>query len=411
MPEFLTLVPPDEARMLLLSRVQAIRLGDEEVDILDALGRVNAEDIRAPHPLPEFPRSTVDGFSVRAKDTFGANESTPAYLKIVGEVPMGSCPSGDVGAGEAMIIHTGGMVPKGSDAVVMLEYAQAVRVDEIEVSHAVASGENVISVGEDVVAGQLVVPRGKVIRPAEIGGLVALGITRLRVVTKVRVGVISTGDEIVHPAEDIQLGQVRDINSYSLAALINSSGGEVISYGIVSDEFESLLARAGRALIETDLVVITAGSSASTRDVTAKVINNLGSPGVIVHGINTRPGKPTILGICNGTAVIGLPGNPVSALVNGILFILPLMDKLSGKVSITHRPSIKATLSVNIASQAGREDWQPVRLIQTDLGWLAEPVFGKSNLIFSLSSADGLVCISPDETGRSAGEKVDVFLI
>jgi molybdopterin molybdotransferase len=407
--DFLTLVPPSRARELLLSQVQY--KGDVDlVGISESIGRISAEDILAPHPLPQFPRSTVDGYAVRAKDTFGASESSPAYITIIDEVTMGSQPQHQVGSGEASSIHTGGMIPVGSDAVVMVENTQIARDKEIEIYRSVSTGENVISVGEDVVQGQLVLPKGKLIRPSEVGGLAALGISSLRVAKKMKVGIISTGDEVVPIEADVQLGQVRDVNSHTLAGLVNTSGAVSILYGIIQDNFDDLIAVARKALDECDLLLITAGSSASSRDMTAKVINDLGKPGVLVHGINTRPGKPTILGLCGGKAVIGLPGNPVSALINGMLFVVPLLDKLTGKLSSAPNPSIKATLTVNLASQAGREDWQPIKLIQGEQGWMADPVFGKSNLIFSLSFSDGLICIRPDETGLSAGELVDVFL-
>lgn len=411
MADFLTLIPPAQARELLLSRVQSAQSEKTElVEIADSIGRICAEDLSAPHPLPQFPRSTVDGYAVKAKDSFGASESTPAYINLIAEVPMGSRPHHSLGSGEASGIHTGGMIPDGCDAVVMLENAQLSRENEIEVYRSVAPGENIISVGEDVFQGQLVLRRGKLIRPSEIGGLAALGITELRVARKIKVGIISTGDEVVPIDADIQLGQVRDVNSHTLAGLVNSSGAVSVLYGIIPDNFDDILVTARRALTECDVVLITAGSSASSRDKTANVINRLGEPGVLVHGINTRPGKPTILGLCEGKAVIGLPGNPVSALVNGILFVVPLIEKLSGKLSSTPRPSIRATLTVNLSSQAGREDWQPVKLIPEEMGWMADPVFGKSNLIFSLSFSDGLICIRPEETGLSAGEIVDVFL-
>lgn len=429
MPEFLTLLPPDEARALLLShllRDQPVT-DSESIDVIFSLGRVLAEDIIAPHPLPEFQRTTVDGYSVRARDTFGASDSLPAYLALVGEVPMGDAPIFDIGAGQCALIHTGGMLPKGADAVVMLEYTQIAhsglspeRSDhsEIEIFKSVGDGENVIRIGEDVIEGQMILPKGRVIRPAEIGGLLALGILDLRVVTKVKVGLISTGDEVIDPNKSPRPGQVRDINSYTLGALVEKSGGVAKHYGIISDQFEALNDAAAKALSECDVVVITAGSSASTRDMTADVIRSLGRPGVLVHGINTRPGKPTILGVCNGKAIIGLPGNPVSALVNGYLFVVPVIEKWLGLLP-TPKSTVLARLTVNLPSQAGREDWWPVKLNPSPSGrrvrgegeFLAEPIFGKSNLIFTLANADGLLRIHPDATGLSAGEIVEVLLI
>jgi molybdopterin molybdotransferase len=314
------------------------------------------------------------------------------------------------------------MLPGAADAVVMLEYTQTSQVSidlgglpsEIEIFRAVADGENVIRVGEDVAQGQLIQPKGSLLRPAEIGGLMALGITEVRVARKIQVGLISTGDEVIDPHQSPRPGQVRDVNSYTLGALVERSGGAAKLYGIVSDQFDALKDAAAKALTECDVVIITAGSSASTRDMTADVIRSLGTPGVLVHGVNTRPGKPTILGVCNGKAVIGLPGNPVSALVNGYLFVVPVIENLLG-VLPRPKPSVLARLTVNVPSQAGREDWWPVKLIvnrqPSIVNYDAEPIFGKSNLIFTLASADGLVRIHPDATGLSAGEVVEVYLL
>ena len=432
MPEFLTLLPPDEARNLLLSHLPQPTVDSDLIDVSSSLGRVLAEDIAAPHPLPEFQRSTVDGYAVRASDTHGASDSLPAYLNLIGEVPMGDTPAFEIGPIQCALIHTGGMLPLGADAVVMLEYTQPIsdhrRVGqppdptmvshEIEILRAVADGENVIRIGEDVSQGQVIQVKGTVMRPAEIGGLMALGITQARMMRKIRVGLISTGDEVIDPFQMPRPGQVRDINSYTLGALVEKSGGVAVRYGIIADQFETLKDAAAKALTECDIVIITAGSSASTRDMTAEVIRLLGEPGVLVHGINTRPGKPTILGVCHGKAVIGLPGNPVSALVNGYLFVVPVIEKLLC-VLPKPRPSVLARLTVNLPSQAGREDWWPAKLLPSPSGrggggegeLQADPIFGKSNLIFTLAAADGLIRIHPDATGLSAGETVEVFLL
>ena len=425
MPEFLTLLPPDEARALLLSHLPAPITDSETIDATSSLGRVLAEDIVAPHPLPEFHRTAVDGYAVRASNTFGASDSLPAYLTLVGEVPMGEAPAFDLGTAQCALIHTGGMLPFGADAIVMLEYAQSAHENEIEIFRAVAEGENVIRLGEDVAEGQTVLAKGSLIRPAEIGGMMALGIVKVNVIRKILVGLISTGDELVHPSESPRPGQVRDVNSFTLAALVEKSGGIAKGYGIVPDTFDTLTAAAVNALSECDIVLITAGSSASTRDMTAEVIRSLGEPGVLVHGINTRPGKPTILAVCNGQAVIGLPGNPVSALVNGYLFVVPVIENLLGMLP-KPKATLLARLTVNIPSQAGREDWWPVKLLRPEpipagadstsfpegkVEYQADPIFGKSNLIFNLAAADGLLRIHPDATGLSAGEMVEVILL
>lgn len=419
MPEFLTLLPPDKARELLLSRLPPREPDSESMEVSACLHRILAENILAPHPLPEFPRSTVDGYAVRSHDTFGATDSQPAYVDLVAEIPMGQAPRLRLDQGQCALIHTGGMLPEGADAVVMLEFTQSSSGSEIEVLRAVGEGENVINIGEDVSEGQLVVTKGTFIRPAEIGGLLALGVTVLRVVKPVRIGILATGDEIISPEKSPKPGQVRDVNSFTLSALTEKWGGEAVRYGIISDQFGALKDAAAKALADCDAVVITAGSSTSTRDMTADVIRALGEPGVLVHGINTRPGKPTILGVCNGKAVIGLPGNPVSALVNGYLFVAPVISRLLGE---TPRPraTVQARLTVNLSSQAGREDWWPVKMRETPIPaegpggggkFLAEPIFGKSNLIFTLANADGLLRIAPDATGLSAGDSVEVLLL
>ena len=418
MPEFLKLLPPEEALELLLKNLPDYAVEGEEVQTVHALGRVLNRSIKAPHSLPEFPRSSVDGYAVQARDTHGSSESMPGYLSLIGEVPMGDTPSFEIGAGQCSLIHTGGMLPNGADAVVMVEYTQHTQ-SEIEIFKSVADGENVIRIGEDVVQDQLVIPQGTQLRPAEIGGLMALGLTTINVAKKPQVGLISTGDEVVDPDRTPRPGQVRDVNSYTLGALVEKSGGVAIRYGIFSDQFEALKEAAAKALSECDMVIITAGSSASTRDMTADVIRTLGEPGVLVHGINTRPGKPTILGVCKGKAVIGLPGNPVSALVNGYLFVVPVIERLLGALP-RPKSTVLAKLTVNLASQAGREDWWPVKLrrlaqnreaANVKVEWQAEPIFGKSNLIFTLAAADGLLRIHPDATGLSAGAFVEVVLI
>ncbi len=220
---------------------------------------------------------------------------------------------------------------------------------------------------------------------------------------------ISSGDEVIPPNLPLSPGQVRDVNSYSLSALVEEFGGEAIRFGVSPDLLDSLQALAVKALQTCEMVVITAGSSASARDLTSQVIHSLGSPGVLTHGVNVRPGKPTILAVCDGKPVIGLPGNPVSALVIAKLFVIPILEALQGLRSNGLRARLPARLSLNLSSQAGREDWVPVRLKGTPDGTMAEPVFGKSNLIFTLVRADGLLRIPPDATGLSAGDLVEVY--
>ncbi len=409
MPEFLDLLLPSQALNKLLEAL-SIKVEEETISTAEALGRVTSQPVKAPHRLPTFSRSAVDGYAVKAADTFGSGESAPAYLKVIGEVPMGAEVEFSLKPTQCALIHTGGMIPQGADAVVMVEYTQAIKSSEVEIFRAVAAGENVIHAGEDVEAGQAVIPAGAILRPAEIGGLMAFGLTTVKVTRRIKVGILSSGDEVVPPENNIKPGQVRDINSYSLAALVQQSGAEAIILGIIPDKEEALYQAVDQALKIADLILITAGSSASTRDLTSRVIDRLGPPGVLVHGINIRPGKPTIFGVCQGKPVIGLPGNPISALVIGWLLVDPVLRKMSGLSEELNRPMVKARLAANVPSVAGREDWAPVMLVKHESGYDAQPIFFKSNLIFNLARANGLARIPADQTGFQAGEIVDVYL-
>jgi molybdopterin molybdotransferase len=282
MPEFLRLLQPDKALEILLDKV-SFSTQVEEIKTEDSLGRVIAEDIHADYPLPNFRRSTVDGYAVNARDTFGASDSLPAYLKLIGEVSMGVAADQALGDNECALIHTGGMLPEGADAVVMVEYTQQSLETEVEIMKAVGVGENVIQVGEDVSEGELVIHAGTKLRPVEIGGLMALGVTKIQVAKMPLIGIISSGDEVVPPQEEMLSGQVRDINSYTLRALIEQSGGIPKLYGIIEDTFDTMVKKVSMAIDECDLVIITAGSSASTRDLTARVINEIGEEILSVH--------------------------------------------------------------------------------------------------------------------------------
>ncbi len=381
----------------------------ERVKTEEALDRVLAEDTFAPHDLPLFRRSTVDGYAVAAQDTYGASPGLPAYLEVVGEVPMGQAPQIDIGVGEAAIVHTGGMLPESADAVVMLENTQPVEGGGIEVFQPVAPGENVIQVGEDIRKGDPVLPRGHRLRPQDIGGLLALGITEVTVAVPPRVAIISTGDEVIPPEEMPGPGQVRDINSYTLSALTLRAGGIPWRLGIIPDRADALREALHKAKAEADIIVLSAGSSVSARDISAQEINALGRPGVLVHGVSTKPGKPTILAVCDGTPVFGLPGNPVSAMVNFTRFVAPTIHLWLGKQP-ERVCTVEARLARNVPSVAGREDVVQVRLEERDGDLWAVPVFGKSNLIYTLIRSDGYFVILLDSNGVAEGSVVEVYL-
>jgi molybdopterin molybdotransferase len=404
---FNVLTPPDALRRLLDNL--PVRLEHQRIATADALDRVLAEDLVSPADLPTFPRSTMDGFAVRAVDTYGASEGLPAYLTIVGEVLMGRDPSLTLGVGQIARIATGGMVPNGADAVVMIEHTQEASDSLVEVLRPVAVGENVIQVGEDVTRGEALLPRGHTLRSQDIGGLLAMGVTDIRVTRKARVGIISSGDEVIPPDGEPGPGQIRDINSYTLGALVRRAGHEPSLLGIVPDVYDRLAESAQRGLREHDVLIVSAGSSVSTRDMTADVIASLGSPGVLVHGVSLRPGKPTILAVADSKPVFGLPGNPVSCMVTFDLFVAPALAHIAGQ-SVVPRLTRRARLTKNIASASGREDYVQVRLTERHGEVWAEPVFGKSNLIYTLVRSDGMVKVELNQGGLVEGSWVDVIL-
>ena len=409
MPEFFNVLAPDAA-FETVRPLLATSVGVEDVPTVQALGRVTAEDVVSPEDLPAFARSTMDGFSVRARDTFGATEGLPAYLDLIGEVPMGRPPGVRLAAGQAAKAYTGGMLAEGADAVIMVERTQTLDQTSIEALRAVAPGENVVQVGEDVREGDVILPKGSVIRPQDIGGLLALGVTRVTVSRKPRIGIVSTGDELIPPDASVGPGQIRDINTYTISGLVAQAGGEPVPIALVEDEFEAQRKAAIDGLGRCDALVFSAGSSVSSRDLTADVINSLGDPGVIVHGISIKPGKPTVMGMARDKPVFGLPGNPVSAMVVFGLIVRPAIYYMSGCARIPAPPGIQATLARDIPSVAGREDYVPVRLQPSDEHVRALPVFGKSNLIFTLIRSDGIVKVPLDRSGLYEGQTVDVMV-
>jgi molybdopterin molybdotransferase len=408
MTELFTVYTPPAA-WALFRRHFTPRVRTERILVADALDRVLAETLTSPQDLPEFPRSTVDGYAVSAADTYGATPGLPAFLNVTGEVPMGEAPAVELGVGEAALVHTGGMIPPGADAVVMIENTQRVGGGSIEVMAPVSEGQSVIQIGEDIRRGAPVLAAGRKLRPQDIGGLLALGITEIEVAVRPIVGIVSTGDEVVPPDHPVRPGQVRDINSYTLSGLALRAGAGVARFGIVPDDRAALAAAARQAFAACDITVFSAGSSVSYRDMTADIIGELGGPGVLVHGVSVKPGKPTILAVCDGKPVFGLPGNPVSAMVIFDLFITPTILALLG-TSAPPQQQVRARLSRNVASDSGREDYIQVRLETRDGEPWAVPVLGKSNLIYTLVNAEGTIKIDLDSNGIKAGEWVTVAL-
>ena len=406
MPELFTVVTPQEALEKLKDNLTH-RVASETVKTNLAIGRVTAGPIYSSDNLPTFPRSTMDGYAVIASDTYGSTESIPTYINLIGEIPMGQPSDLILTRGNIAKVHTGSMLPEGSDAVVMVENTQIVDAQTIEIVRPVAPGENILQVGDDIAKGQIILPEGHLMRAQDIGGLMGLGITELNVYGRPKVVIISSGDELIPPNKDLTRGKIRDINTYSLAALTLQSAAIPLTTPIIGDSFEELLDAARKSILEADMLVISAGSSVSTRDLTSAVISNLGDPGILVHGISIKPGKPTILASIEGKPVVGLPGNPVSALVIFDIFCIPSIYMLSGCSTPPDKPNVDARITHNLASIPGREDYIPVKLRTEGEILLADPIFGESNLITTVMKADGLIKIPLDKSGIYQGEIVN----
>lgn len=405
--EYMRLMHLNEALNLLKAFRQ--KEGQAAVSLWDAYGRVLAEDIHAPEDLPHFARSTMDGYAVIARDTFGASAAMPSILEVVGSVKMGEEPAIRLDSGRCAAISTGGMLPSGADAVVMLEQTQEIDENTVEIFRPVAVGENVIQVGEDIKKGQLILKAGRRLSAADLGLLAALGITKVPVRPRLKVSLISTGDEIVDPEEIPAYGKIRDVNSVMVSALIKAFGQTPIYLGKAKDDFQELQRMLQKGLEESDLVLISGGSSIGTRDLTINVLNAFKDFELLCHGIMISPGKPTIIGQVGPKPVIGLPGHVASAFVIMVVIVRPLIRFLSGmswEDSISYF-SLKARASRNIESQPGREDYVRARLLRKGDGYFVEPLFGKSGLISTVVEGDGLIRIETYSEGVYEGEEVE----
>ena len=411
--EFLTVDTVDAARDKLLSSAKdwmTSRQKSENLPLGEICGRIVAEDISATCDIPAFRRSTVDGYAVLSKDTAAAGESIPVFLTVKGRVEMGCPVSWTIGRGECAEVPTGGMLPDGADAVAMVEYAEPFGADEVALYSGVAVGENVVQIGEDAKAGELLLRRGKRLLPQDIGALAASGVTKAPVYTPVRLTIISTGDELIAPDKEPEMGQIRDINTYALAALAKKNGFSVVGTAVLPDDENVLEQALRKAMKISDIVAVSGGSSQGKKDMTKALIDRVSSPGVYTHGMAIKPGKPTILGYDSPSRTIlaGLPGHPVSAMMVFELLFCWLLREITGSMAL----AIPARLSCNVASSPGKLTCWPVRLVWSGSGAapVAEPIFGKSGLITTLAGADGYFTVDRDTEGLQSGQAVLVHL-
>jgi molybdopterin molybdotransferase len=403
--EFLTAVSPYEA----LGIIKSFPLPDRKrlrVSIDEALGRVLSETVVASEDIPPFPRSLVDGFAVRAKDVYGAKETTPALLIATGEVKVGQNTTLNVSPGQAGYVATGAMIPNGADAVIMQEHTRRTAHD-VEVTRSAHKDENICFKGEDVTRGTTVLSPGKRLSAFDLGVLAALGIRNVEVYALPNAGLISSGDEIVPVDVSPPPGKVRDINRYTVSSLLASEGCSVSFIGIAADRLEDVMAKL-EAAREHDLILLSGGSSKGQSDFVTTAVEQLGGK-VLFHGINVRPGKPTIFGTLWEKPLFGLPGHPVSCSLVMLQFVVPLVKALAGEAT-TRRWTIKGTLGTNVASSYGLEEYVRVTLSSVNGECVANPLYAKSSVISMLARADGYIVVPEGSEGLETGAAVEVHL-
>jgi molybdopterin molybdotransferase len=384
----------------------------ETIALTSALGRILGTDIQSEINLPDFSRSIMDGYAVRAASTFGASEGNPAYLNIVGSIAMGENPTLSIKPGETAKISTGGMLPAGADSVVMLEHTDVIDDMTIEVYRSVAPGQHMIQVGEDIRASETILFQGQQLRPQEIGILAALGIEMVSVYRLPVVSIISTGDEVLPISETPTLGKIRDINSFTLSGQVVQAGGRPVRMGIVNDDFQALRDMCQDAVQQSDMVFVSGGSSVGMRDFTIEVLSAIPDAEILAHGISISPGKPTILAKVGNSLFWGLPGHVTSAMVVFHVVVRPFLEYIGGKnPAHENTRSCYARLKRNLSSKQGRIDYIRVKLHHEEGALSAEPVLGKSGLIHTMAKADGLVKIDKNTEGLDKGTVVEVALL
>lgn len=399
----LSVKTPEEVLALIESEFIPL-MQTETVSLTSAMGRTLAEDISAEEFVPDFDRSTVDGYAVRAKDTFGCTDAIPAILPLQGEVLMGQGAAFALNKECCGAVPTGGAVPEGADSVVMLEYTEDYGDGTIGILKSVAPGQNMIFRGDDVDPGKVILTKGSVLSSQDIGALAAIGRVQVPVAGKLTVGVISTGDELVPPEEKPGPGQVRDVNSPMLEAMLSAFGVNVINYGIVVDDETLLSGKVTEAVSACDAVLLSGGSSVGVKDAACRIIESMGK--LLLHGIAIKPGKPTILGKTGNKPLVGLPGHPVAAYFITKLFVLPLLSRLMGRRQENYTTT--ARITENISANHGRAQYHCCRLERKDGQLYAYPIRGKSGLITTLAGSDGYFCIDRDCEGLPKGAEVQV---
>ena len=408
---FKKLVSLGEAKQIIAKSFSPKPVGKESVPLEHAYNRILAEDVIAPLDVPPFNRSTVDGYAVKAEDTFGADEERPITLKLCGQVRVGEPPKVSIEKGTTAGIVTGAPLPEGADAVVMFE--DTIQKENIvSICTSVSKGENVMEAGSDIHKGEIALRKGQMLASYEIGVLAALGVTNARVYKRPMVAILSTGAEVVEPGRPLSKGKIYDINAHALSAAVTECGGEAINLGIVEDESRKMESTFKEALNIADLIVTSGGVSVGPTDIIPEVLDTLGKPGVIVYGIAIKPGKPTTVAVINGKPVFSLPGHPTSALLIFQLLVRPVIASMAGRPSEEPR-TVKAVIATRIFAARGRRTFVTVHLTSDKAGgFVASPVpLGLSGAITTLSKADGFIEIHENQQFIDAGEEVTVHLL
>lgn len=406
--KFFNTITVKEAVETMNENFKDLTIGSELVDILDARARILSKDIYSTINVPEFNRSTVDGYAILSRDSHGSTPSIPAMLNIVGKVEMGKYVDKEIKSGEAMYVPTGGMLPKGADGVIMIEDVELMDDTTLLTYKPIGDGENIILKGDDIKKDELVIKAGTKLNPEHVGVLAALGKTNIEVYEKIKFYIISTGDEIIDLDEELSIGKVRDINSYSLSAMIEELGGEVAGKNIISDDYDLLRNEVDKALDSSHIVLISGGSSVGVMDYTHQVIDSFKGKGVFIHGLSIKPGKPTIVGEGKKKPVIGLPGHPISSI---IVFKALVEEFVSEKLNMkVIKPRINAIVASNFPSSPGKETYHMVKLKKNGDSYIASPVFGKSGMISLMSQADGYIIIKDHEEGIYKGEEREIYI-
>ena len=410
MTMFRELLSLDEARQIIQRHFKPKPLGAETVFLLEACNRILAENVVAALDIPPFNRATVDGYAVKAEDTFGATENRPNKLKIGGTVNIGEPPTTLVKQGTTAEIVTGAPMPKGADAVVMSEFAER-KKDDVYVYSAVAKDENTMKAGADIQKDETVLKKGQLLGSREIGVLAAVGLKKTKVYGIPRVAVFSTGTEITEPGEELPLGKIYDINAYSLSTAVAESGGKPLYSGVIQDDMIELQAALKQALASADMVITSGGVSVGPKDIMPKVLNTLGKPGVIISGIAIKPGKPATVALIDGKPVFSLPGHPASALLVFHLLARPIIQQMAGRSSEKIR-EVKAYASMRMFPAKGRRTYVMVNLKRDKSNrLLALPIpAGLSGAITTLAKADGFLEIAENQQFVDADEEVTVQL-